>query len=129
MRGKVPVHTGRVGVLTGQQAGAARAAERVDHEAVPERDPVRDELLLDGRHRRERVPTLVVGQHDDDVRALAPGLGGGGRSGQGCAGARRDERECQRRDAGPVRAPSLHLTSSASRVALSDTTSAKRFPT
>jgi hypothetical protein len=80
----VLVHPGRVRVGAAQDARPARAAERIRHEAVREGDAASHELLADDGHVGERVPALVVGEDEDDVR-----LSRGGRRGE------RERRESQ----------------------------------
>ena len=70
-----------VGVLTGEDRGAARRAQRRGHERVLEQHALRDQAVevrrLEERvaERRRGVETLVVDQDEDDVRPL----GGPGR--------------------------------------------------
>src|SRR4029077_315067 len=89
----VVVHAGVVCVLPGQDARAARAAERGGHVAVREGDARVLELAGHDRHdgtgpvrrlvdRVHRVPALVVGEDDHEVRP-------GGRPGVYGAGLRR----------------------------------------
>ena len=81
VRRVVVVDLGRVGVVAGEDAGAAGAAQRVRDERVGKRHAVLDQERLHVRHRPQRVPALVVGQDHDHVRArgrrdLEPWRGG-----------------------------------------------------
>jgi hypothetical protein len=64
----IRVHAVRVRISARQDAGPARATERIRHEAVLKGDAASDQLALHGRHVAERVPALVVGDDEDDVR-------------------------------------------------------------
>ena len=57
-----------VGVETGEDARTIGATQRRAREAVAEFQPSIDDALLQERHREQRVPTLVVGENEHDVR-------------------------------------------------------------
>ena len=63
----------RVRVAAGEDGDTAGAAERVGGERISEVDSMADQPVRHVRHRRERVPALVVGQDDDDVGARERG--------------------------------------------------------
>ena len=72
---EVVAHTVRVGVHARQDRGAARRAQRGRGEGVPEVDALAPNTIDVRRGRRlvarqrDRVPPLVVGQDEHDVRA------------------------------------------------------------
>ena len=58
-----------VRVLAGEERRSRRTAFRGGHEVVRERDALVDEVVLHALHHRQRGRVLVVGHHDQDVRA------------------------------------------------------------
>ena len=69
----VPPDVVRVGVRPGEDARAARAAERIGHDGVGECHPARTEKVSHVRHRPQGVVALVVGHDQHDVRGRCRG--------------------------------------------------------
>ncbi len=102
----VPDHAVVVRVLAAEEGRARRAAEREVDDRLLEAGAVAGDQLAGLRHRRHRAEVLVVGHHDDHVRALRAVL----RQGRGCNDEQRDQPD---RCRGEPAAPSLHFASHA----------------
>ena len=69
-RAGVVLHAVVLGVLTGDQLGARRAAQGVGRDRVGEVDPAVGEQLAGARHPLQVVLAHVVGHHEDDVGTI-----------------------------------------------------------
>ena len=96
-------HAAAVGVPTGQERRPGRAADGVHDEGVGEGRASAHELLADGRHHREVVESLVVGEDHHDVRAAGRGLDRRGIDGRAGGGRCRHEGRRQGRQPGQAR--------------------------
>ena len=115
-RRDLPVDEGRVRVVAGEDAGPARAAERVHDERVRERHAPSLQALGQDRHRPQGIEALIVGHDENDVREDR----GRGRLGPPVRAGRTQDQERPEGD----RRGSLHAPRYVSRVAASRDTSA-----
>ena len=79
-------------MLAGEDAGPARAAQRIHDEAISEGYSTIGQAPLQGRHRKGHVPTLIVGYDQHQTRALRRR----GARGPGRAEQRPDQGEAKR---------------------------------
>jgi len=92
-----------VRVLPGEQRRPRRAAQRVGHEEAVERRALLAEQPPRAGHRAHRREVLIVGDHDDHVRALCRDRGRSERAG----GDDEQRAEHGRRQAGRAHAHAL----------------------